>query len=154
MGCVAPAVPSKLCWIPRHCWKNGVKPHCFCCFFCVVGNPPNWGKRPGYIDRYMCIHEVLYLNTYIALYFLTPKLPVKHTHNPKKIVSIPLTLVPSLANYTHPPSLGVSPSHTQTCHSSFWRHRERFSLCRRSYFCAFAFGHGVKVTGVYHASFY
>ena len=26
-------------------------PHCFCCFFCVVGYPPNWGKRPRYIDR-------------------------------------------------------------------------------------------------------
>ena len=25
MGCVAPAVPSKLGWVPRHCWKNGVK---------------------------------------------------------------------------------------------------------------------------------
>ena len=65
-------------------------------------------------------NKVHYLNTYIALYFRTPKLPVKHTHNPKKIVSIPLTLVPSLANYPllhTPPSLGVSPSHTQTCHS-------------------------------------
>ena len=47
-GCVA---PSKLSWVPCHCWKNGVKPHCFCCFFCVVGYPPNWGKRPRYIDR-------------------------------------------------------------------------------------------------------
>ena len=63
--------------------------------------------------------------------FCTPKLPVKHTHNPKKIVSIPLTLVPSLANYHSlysPPSLGVSPSLTQTCHSSFWR-RSEWSLC-------------------------
>ena len=25
-------------------------PHCFCCFFCVVGYPPNWGKWPRYID--------------------------------------------------------------------------------------------------------
>ena len=65
-------------------------------------------------------YHYTYLNTYIALYFCTPKLPVKHTHNPKKIVSIPLPLVPSLANYPlpyTPPSLGVSPSHTQTCHS-------------------------------------
>ena len=30
MGCVAPAVPSKLGWVPRHCQKNGVKsPFCF-----------------------------------------------------------------------------------------------------------------------------
>ena len=26
-------------------------PIVFCCFFCVVGYPPNWGKRPRYIDR-------------------------------------------------------------------------------------------------------
>ena len=51
MGCVAPAVPSKLGWVPRHCRKNGVKSPLFCCFFCVVGYPPNWGKRPRYIDR-------------------------------------------------------------------------------------------------------
>ena len=44
-------------------------------------------------------YNYTYLNTYIALYFRTPKLPVKHTNNPKKLVSIPLTLVPSLANY-------------------------------------------------------
>ena len=27
-----------------------MKPHFFCCFFCVVGYPPNWGKWPRYID--------------------------------------------------------------------------------------------------------
>ena len=27
----------------------------FVCFFCVVGYPPNWGKRPRYIDRYTSI---------------------------------------------------------------------------------------------------
>ena len=25
-------------------------PIVFVCFFCVVGYPPNWGKRPRYID--------------------------------------------------------------------------------------------------------
>ena len=30
-------------------------PQCFCCFFCVVGYPPNWGKRPRYIDRSYCL---------------------------------------------------------------------------------------------------
>ena len=25
-------------------------PIVFVCFFCVVGYPPNWGKRPGYIE--------------------------------------------------------------------------------------------------------
>ena len=28
-------------------------PIVFCCFFCVVGYPLNWGKLPRYIDRYM-----------------------------------------------------------------------------------------------------
>ena len=51
MGCVAPAVPSKLGWVPRHCWKNGVGSPLFLLFFCVVGYPPNWGKWPRYIDR-------------------------------------------------------------------------------------------------------
>ena len=45
MGCVAPAVPSKLGQVPCHC---------FCCLFCVVGYPPNWGKWPRYIDRIIC----------------------------------------------------------------------------------------------------
>ena len=26
----------------------------FCCFPCVVGYPPNWGKRPRYMDRLRC----------------------------------------------------------------------------------------------------
>ena len=26
-------------------------PIVFVCFFCVVGYPPNWGKRPRYIER-------------------------------------------------------------------------------------------------------
>ena len=55
MGCVAPAVPSKLGWVPRHCQKNGVKSPLLCCFFCVVGYPPKWGKRPRYIDIDRCI---------------------------------------------------------------------------------------------------
>ena len=27
------------------------KPHCFCCFLCIVGYPSNSGKRPRDIDR-------------------------------------------------------------------------------------------------------
>ena len=57
-----------------------------------------------------------YLNTYIALYFRTPKLPEKHTQLMETSFHPPLTLVPLLANYPHshfsPPSLGVPPSHT------------------------------------------
>ena len=30
-------------------------PIVFVCFFCVVGYPPNWGKRPRYIDRIIII---------------------------------------------------------------------------------------------------
>ena len=62
MGCVAPAVPSKLGFVPRHCWRNGVGSSLFL-FFCVVGCPPNWGKWPRYIDRF--IHAIL-----IAVEFL------------------------------------------------------------------------------------
>ena len=51
MGCVAPAVPSKLGWVPHHCWRNGVGSPLFLLFFCVVGYPQNWGKQPRYIDR-------------------------------------------------------------------------------------------------------
>ena len=65
MGCVAPAVPSKLSWVPRHCQKNGVKSPLFCCFFCVVGYPPNWGKRPRYIDDLF-----LFIYLFIYLFFL------------------------------------------------------------------------------------
>ena len=80
-------------------------------------------------------YHYTYLNTYIALYFRTTKLPGKHTHNPKKIVSIPLTHVPSLANYPLPhthPSLGVSPSHTQTCH---FRQHIKSGAGGREYVC-------------------
>ena len=31
-------------------------PIVFVCFFCVVGYPPNWGKRPRYIDRLFLSH--------------------------------------------------------------------------------------------------
>ena len=31
-------------------------PIVFVCFFCVVGYPPNWGKRPRYIDIDRYIH--------------------------------------------------------------------------------------------------
>ena len=31
-------------------WRE--TPIVFVCFFCVVGYPPNWGKRPRYIDDY------------------------------------------------------------------------------------------------------
>ena len=84
-----------------------------------------------------------YLNTYIALYFHTPKLPEKHAQPMETSFHPSPKLVPSLANYPlplfTPLSLGVSPSLTQTCHSSFWRHGSNISLCRFLYFCAFAF---------------
>ena len=80
-------------------------------------------------------YHYTYLNTYIALYFRMPKLPVKHTNNPKKFVSIPLTFISSLANYPlplSPLSLGVSPSHTLTCHS---RQHMKSGAGGREYVC-------------------
>ena len=125
MGFVAPAVPSKLGWVPCHCQKNGVKSPLFCCFLCVVGYPPNWGKRPRYIDIDRCpilhkllnptrnkslwkdsqlygpIQQVRYLNTYIALYFVRQN--YLKTHKPKETRFLPsLTLVPLLANHPLP----------------------------------------------------
>ena len=43
MGCVAPAVPSKPGWVPRHCWKNGVKSPLFLLFLCRR-LPPKLGE--------------------------------------------------------------------------------------------------------------
>ena len=40
------------------------KPHCFCCFLCVVSYPPNWGKRPRYIDR------LLFMNNFAIIQVL------------------------------------------------------------------------------------
>ena len=44
MGCVASAVPSKLSWIPHHCWKNGVKPLLFLLFLLCCRLPPKLGE--------------------------------------------------------------------------------------------------------------
>ena len=62
------------------------------------------------------------------------------------------SLLRSFPSYlTHPLSLGVSPPHTQTSHSSFWRRTEKTSRC----VALLTFVHslsvyGVKVTGVYY----
>ena len=47
-------------------------PIVFCCFFCVVGYPPNWGKRPRYIDRIDTLNgnPLDYYNNYLLLYSL------------------------------------------------------------------------------------
>ena len=58
MGCVAPAVPSKLGWIPRHCWKNGVKPLLFLLFLLCCQLPPKLGETAKvyrYIDRILSL---------------------------------------------------------------------------------------------------
>ena len=47
--------------LPQKCHHNSAvplviarrtecNPHCFCCFLCVVGYPPDWWKRPRYIE--------------------------------------------------------------------------------------------------------
>ena len=35
-------------------------PIVFVCFFCVVGYPPNWGKRPRYIDRGILSEQMVF----------------------------------------------------------------------------------------------
>ena len=77
--------------------------------------------------------SVLYPHTYIALYSRTPKLPVTHTHTHKnkKLLSIPLKLVPSLAklpSLVTPFPLGGTPPTPITSHSIFCRHQSNSSV--------------------------
>ena len=44
MGCVAPAVPSKLGWVPRHCWRNGVGSPLFLLLLLCCRVPPKLGE--------------------------------------------------------------------------------------------------------------
>ena len=47
-GRVPIAVPSKLGWIPRHCWKNGVKPLLsFVVSFVLSATPQTGGNGQG-----------------------------------------------------------------------------------------------------------
>ena len=47
MGCVTPAVPPKLGWVPRYCWKNGVKPPLFLLFLLCCPTPQTGGNGQG-----------------------------------------------------------------------------------------------------------
>ena len=54
-----------------------------------------------------------------------------HTHKNKKLLSIPLKLVPSLAKLPSPVTpfpLGGAPPTPNTSHSSFWRHQSNSSV--------------------------
>ena len=66
MGCVAPAVQSKLGWVPRHCQKNGVKPPLFLLFLLCCRLPPKLGetakvyridKDPHLMRQLCCRHQ-------------------------------------------------------------------------------------------------
>ena len=53
--CSSSAIQTRL--DPSSLLKERSKtPIVFGCFFCVVGYPPNWGKRPRYIDRDLSVH--------------------------------------------------------------------------------------------------
>ena len=86
-------------------------------------------------------YQYTYLNTYLALYFCTPKLP-ENTHTTDgKSFQPQLTLVSLLTNYPHshysPPSLGVPPSHTplQSFHKAHkkWGKRAEVGMCSGKY---------------------
>ena len=85
--------------------------------------------------RRSCFHRRLYPlvpypYTYIALYFSYAKVTC-NTHKNKKLLSIPLKLVPLLAKLPlpyFPPSTGRSAFYTQSSHSIFWRRAVRL-LC-------------------------
>ena len=97
---------------------------------------------------------VPYPHTYIALYSRTPKLPVTqtHTHKNKKLLSIPLKLVPLLAklpSLVTPFPLGVAPPTPNTSHSSFWCHQSNNSVLPLLTFVCLPIVYGTKVTCVY-----
>ena len=83
-----------------------------------------------------------------------PKLPVTHTHTHKnkKLLSIPLKLVPSLAKL---PSLAFSlstgrrASHTHNQSFQFLAPPEKHLCVASPYFRALPIVYGTKVTGVY-----
>ena len=87
-------------------------------------------------------YQYTYLNTYIALYFRAPKLPVKHTHTThgNSFPSL-LKLIPSLANYPtpsiHPPFTGsLAFTHPnlsfQTAHKK-WGRQAGVCMCSGKY---------------------
>ena len=49
-------------------------PIVFVCFFCVVGYPPNWGKRPRYIDIEIIVKSFLTNFDYFYLFFFLTKI--------------------------------------------------------------------------------
>ena len=59
-------------------------PIVFVCFFCVVGYPPNWGKRPRYIDRYFIDH--LFPWIFIHLFYLILTQSVAHLRKVRLIL--------------------------------------------------------------------
>ena len=80
----------------------------------------NFKRSFSYENKY----HYTYPNTYIALYFSYAKATC-NTHKNKKLLSIPLKLVPSLAKLSlpyFPLPLGGAPPHTQTSHSGQYTH--------------------------------
>ena len=139
--------PGGWLWKLRFCWgshprttvKNELGTHEFPCP--SVGATPYWGKGQRvkkYVYMYVYIYPIgtlpEHLHSTITSYTKTTR---KHT-NPKETRFLPsLTLVTLLANHPLPlltPSLGASPSPTQSSHSKFWRHRSRLCSCAALYF--------------------
>ena len=54
----------------------------FLLFFCVVGYPPNWGKRPRYIDRIVISFECLteFQKAFIFYVVLYMKMVIVYEH--------------------------------------------------------------------------
>ena len=118
---------------PEVSWRGWETPtpqhHGSTVILCMTSSGGQRGGRKGYPTYPL----VPYPHTYIALYSRTPKLPVTHTHTHKnkKLLSIPLKLVPSLAklpSLVTPFPLGGAPPTPNTSHSSFWRHQSNSSV--------------------------
>ena len=77
-----------------------------------------------------------------------------HTHKNKKLLSIPLKLVPSLAklpSLVTPFPLGRRASHTQYQSFQFLAPSEKHLCVASPYFRALPIVYGTKVTGVYES---
>ena len=53
-------------------------PIVFVCFFCVVGYPPNWGKRPRYIDRQFMLWIMCFMD-YDSAHAITSDVSIVET---------------------------------------------------------------------------
>ena len=112
----------------------------------------------------VCVCLYIYINIYISISTLPSHIystilssakVTCNTYKNKKLLTIPLKLVPSLVKLPlpyFPPSTGRrgAPPHTQSSHSIFWRRAGRLLCTALSLLSFMAKCFGVKVAGVFY----